>query len=118
MTGANGRTDSVAFTKHAAMAVIENLPKDASFDEIVDGLWVWSMAIPEGAAACTLLAKRNLAVNPAELVMASRAARDIAVLGQSRQIAVEVVQALPDDATLEDVLFAVTIWHWPDEVEL
>lgn len=97
------------------MAVIEMQPLDASIDEIVDALWAWSMATPEGAAVCSTPANRVLAVNPAELVMASRAAQDVKVLGISRQVTLDVVDALPEQALLEDILFAVATWHWPDD---
>jgi len=97
------------------VAVIGGQSRDASLDEIVDALWAWSMAMPEGATMCSTAANRVLAVNPAELVMASRAARDAAILGVSRQIALEVVHALPVQASVDDVLVAVATWHWPDD---
>ena len=39
------------------------------------------------------------------------AASDAVILGVSRQIALDVVQALPERASLEDILVAVTTWH-------
>ncbi len=68
-----------------------HLPHDARLDEIIDALWAWAMTEPAGADACSAGANRLLAPNPAEFVMANWAVRDAAVLGMSRQIALDVV---------------------------
>jgi hypothetical protein len=115
MTGTTGPADQSPSAKQAAAAVIEKQPRDASFDEIVDALWAWGMTEPADADACSAGANRMLALNPAELVMANRAARDAAILGMSRQIALEVVQGLPEPASVDDILVAVATWHWPDD---
>jgi hypothetical protein len=103
-------------SKQAARSVIDTMPRDASLDEIIDALWAWGVAQQAGDEACKIASQRILAVNPAELVMAGRAARDAAILGASRQIARDVVDAMPEQASLEDILFAVVTWRWPDEL--
>ena len=97
------------------MAIIENQPRDASLDEIINALWTWSTGTPQVAAAWGAAASRLLTLNPAELVMASRASRDAVILGLSRQIALDVVHGLPEQAPLEELLVAVATWDWPDE---
>jgi hypothetical protein len=101
--------------KQAALAIIEQLPQDMSLDEISDALWAWVTAEPAGAHACGIVERRLLAINPAELVLANRAARDAVILGASRQIALEVVQALPEQASLDDIIVAIATWRWSDD---
>lgn len=115
MTTTAGRADTMPSAKQAALAVIERLPPDAYLDEIVDALWTWSSVQPGGDEACTSAANWLLAINPAELVMAGRAAQDAKVLGMSRQIALDVVHALREHALLEEIPLAVATWHWPDD---
>jgi hypothetical protein len=115
MTSTVGRADQALSAKRAVNDVIEKQPRDASLDEIVEALWLWSAGTLEGAAASSAAASRMLAVNPAGLVMAGRAARDAVILGLSRQIALDVVHALPGQASLDDVQAAVATWHWPDD---
>src|SRR4051812_16952039 len=98
-SGQNSVTDS---PKHAAMVVIQQVPQDAYLDEIVDALWAWSMTQPAGADACRFAERRILATNPAELVLAHRAARHADIVGMSREVALETVQALPEQASLGD----------------
>jgi hypothetical protein len=102
-------------TKQAALAVIEELPQDATMDGIIDALWEWSKGEPAGAKACSSAANRILAANPAELVMANGAARHAEILGIGRQTALEIVQNLPDQTTLDDILVAFATWHWPED---
>jgi hypothetical protein len=99
------------------VTVIEKQPRNASLDEVVDALWAWGKATPEGAAVCGTAANRLLAVNPAEFVMANRAARDAAVLGMSRQIALDVVQGLPATASVDDILVSIATWRWHDATD-
>jgi len=115
VTDVHDAVEAMPSAKQAAMAVIEKQSRDASFDEIIDAIWAWNMTEPAGSDACTAAVNRLVAVNPAVLVMAGRAARDAVILGMSRQIALDVVQALPEHALPDDILFAVASWHWPDD---
>ena len=101
--------------KQTALTVIEQLPEDASLDEIADAIWARGTAEQAETQALSHGTSRLLASDPVTLVIANRAARDATLLGLSRQIAFGVVQALPDHATFEDVVVAITTWHWPDD---
>jgi hypothetical protein len=115
MTSTSGQANMADSPKHAATMVIQQVPQDAYLDEIIDALWAWGMTQPAGADACRLAEGRILAINPAELVLATRAARDVAIVGMSRQIALDVVDTLPEHASLDDILVSTTAWRWPDD---
>jgi hypothetical protein len=102
-------------SKQAARSVIDTMPHDASLDEIIDALWAWGMAQPTGDEACQIASQRILALNPAVLVMAGRAARHASICGISRNVALDVVHALPERASLDDVLVAVSTWCPPED---
>jgi hypothetical protein len=115
MTFTSGRADITHSAKHATLAVIEQLPSDASLDEITAAIWARSTAEPGGADACSIAASRLTATDPVALVLADRAARTAAILGKCWQIALDVVQALPEHALLDDVIVAAATWQWPDD---
>ena len=101
--------------RRCALRLIERLPEDVSPDEIIDALWAWATADPASVEMCGVAERRLGAIHPVELVIASRATRQAVILGMSRQIAVDIVGRLPEHASLDDVLVAVTLWRKPDE---